>query len=51
MSNDFYVHGSVHHQIYIMNVQRDAALCGLYLFTARSLYMFRVPSTPIIRST
>jgi len=32
-----------------MNVQRDAIICSLYLFTGRSLYMFWVPSTPIIR--
>jgi hypothetical protein len=35
-------------QIYfIISNQRDAAL----LFTAKSLYMFRVLSAPIIRST
>ena len=31
-------------------VQRDATICMLYLI-AISLYIFRVPSTPIIRST
>ena len=32
-------------------VQRDATVRSLFYFTARSLYMFRVSSTPIIRST
>ena len=34
----------------LINVQRDAKICSLY-FIALSLYMFRVPFTPIIRST
>jgi len=47
---DFYVHGSVHHKSILISVQRDATIRSLY-FTARSLYMFWVLSTPIIRST
>ena len=36
--------------IYINKIQKDATLCR-YLFTAKSLYMFRVSIAPIIRST
>ena len=46
-----YVHGSVHHKTILIIVQQDSTVCSLSYFTARSLYMFRVSSTPIIRST
>ena len=36
--------------IYINKIQQDATVCR-YLFTAKSLYMFRVSIAPIIRST
>jgi len=32
-------------------MQRDATVCSLIYFTAQSLYMFRVSTAPIIRST
>jgi hypothetical protein len=38
----------VHHQSILLNNQRDAALCSRIY---SSLYMFRVLSAPIIRST
>jgi len=34
----------------LIKVQRDVTICGLY-FIAILFYMFRAPSTPIIRST
>ena len=46
-----YVHISVHHNSMYLEDQRDAVLSSLYLFTAESLYMFRVSPAPIIRST
>jgi len=36
--------------IYINKIQQDATVCR-YLFTAKSLYMFRLSIAPIIRST
>jgi hypothetical protein len=48
-----YVHRSVHLNyiyIYISNEMQQWAVYILY-FTAKILYMFRVPFTPIIRST
>jgi hypothetical protein len=36
---------------YIIIIQQDAAVRCLFYFTAALLYMFRVLSTPIIRST
>jgi len=36
--------------IYINKIQLDATVCR-YLFTAKSLYMFRVSIAPIIRNT
>ena len=36
--------------IYINKIQQDATVCR-YLFTAKSLYMFRVSIAPINRST
>ena len=35
---------------YINKIQQDAIACR-YLFTAKSLYMFRVSIAPIIKST
>jgi hypothetical protein len=49
--NEFYIHGSVRHKSVLMKVQRDAVGCSLFYFTAKTLYMFRVSATPIIRST
>ena len=38
-------------RIYALNkFQQDAKICR-YLFTSKSLYMFRVSNAPIIRST
>ena len=37
-------------EIYINKIQQDATV-RMYLFTAKSLYMFRVSIAPIIRST
>ena len=36
--------------LYINKIQQDATVC-MYLFTAKSLYIFRVSIAPIIRST
>ena len=36
--------------LYIKKIQQDATVCR-YLFTAKSLYIFRVSIAPIIRST
>jgi hypothetical protein len=35
----------------LIKIQRDATVCSLIYFTAKSLYMFWVSTTPIIRST
>jgi len=37
----FLTHGSVHHNSMLIKIQPDATICR-YLFTAKSLYMFRV---------
>ena len=37
--------------IHVVMNQQDAAVRSKFFFTAGSLYMFRVLSTPIIRST
>ena len=37
-------------KLYINKIQQDATVCR-YLFTAKSLYMFRMSIAPIIRST
>jgi len=42
--NQFYTHGSVHHDSMLIKVQLDATVCR-HLFTATSLYMFRVSRT------
>jgi len=41
----------VHPEFILLIVQRDWTVCSLFYFTAGSLYMFRVSSTPIISST
>jgi len=46
---EFYIHGSVH-LCSINKIQQDATVCR-YLFTAKSLYMFRASIAPIVRST
>ena len=38
------------HILYIIKIQQDATVCR-YLFTAKSLYIFRVSIAPIIRIT
>ena len=38
-------------QFYVTITQQDAAVRSQFYFTAALLYMFRVLSTPIIRST
>ena len=35
----------------LIKIQLDATVCSLIYFTAKSLYMFRVSTTPTIRST
>jgi len=37
----FYIHGSVHHESYLITVQQDATVFSL-LYFCRQLYMFRV---------
>jgi hypothetical protein len=46
----FYVHGSVHRDSMSIIVQRDATIYNLLCF-CKLLYMFRVVTSPIIRST
>jgi len=41
----------VNHKSILIKIQPDATVCSLIYFTAKSLYMFRVPTAPIIRST
>ena len=41
----FKAHGSVHHNSMLIKIQPDATVCR-YLFTAKSLYMFRVSQHP-----
>jgi len=41
----FLTHGSVHLKSVLIKIQPDATVCG-YLFTAKSLYMFRVSKHP-----
>jgi len=41
----FLTHGSVHHNSMLIKIQPDARVCR-YLFTAKSLYMFRVSQHP-----
>jgi len=41
---------STPHEVYINKIQQDATVCR-YLFTAKSLDMFRASIAPIIRST
>ena len=47
---NFYVYGSVRRWSILIIVQRDATQSSLY-YSASSLYIFRVSTTPIIRST
>ena len=37
-------------RLYIYKIQQDTTVCR-YLFTAKSLYMFRASIAPIVRST
>jgi len=41
----FLTHGSVHHNSFFIKIQPDATVYR-YLFTAKSLYMFRVSQHP-----
>jgi len=41
----FKAHGSVHRNSMLIKIQPDATVCR-YLFTAKSLYMFRVSQQP-----
>ena len=41
----FLTHGSVHRNSVLIKIQPDATVCR-YLFTAKSLYMFRVSQHP-----
>jgi len=47
--NQFYVYGSVHRESMSIIVQKDATMYSLYF--CKFLYMFRVVTPPIIRST
>jgi len=47
---EFYVHGSVNCISILIIVQRDATQSSLF-YSASSLYVFRVSTTPITRST
>jgi len=47
----FYVYGSVHRWSTVITVQWDATQSSLISYSASSLYMFQVLTTPIIRST
>ena len=47
----FYVYGSVHRWIYINNCPTRCNTKQSIYYSASSLYMFQVPTTPIIRST
>ena len=46
----FYAHGSVHRESMSITVQQDATIYSL-LYLCKLLYMFRVVTPPIIRST
>jgi len=48
--NEFNVHGSVHRESMSIIDQQDATVCSL-LYFCKLLYMFRVVTPPIIRST
>ena len=39
------------HNSVLIKIQLDATVCSLIYFNAKSLYMFRVSTAPIIRST
>jgi len=41
----------VHHNSILIKIQLDATVCSLIYFTAKSLYMFRLSTAPIIRCT
>jgi len=48
----FLIHGSVHRDSMLIKIQPDATICR-YLFTAKSLYMFRVsqhPSSEVLKT-
>ena len=48
----FEAHGSVHRNSILIKIQSDATVCT-YLFTAKSLYMFRVsrhPSSGVLKT-
>ena len=47
---EFYVHGSMRHESMSIIVQQDATMYSL-LYFCKLLYMFRVVTPPIIRST
>jgi hypothetical protein len=47
---NYYVHGSVHHESMSIIVQQDATIYSL-LYFCKLLYMFRVGTSLIIRST
>jgi hypothetical protein len=47
---EFHVHGSVHRKSLSIFVQQDATVHSL-LYLCKLLYMFRVVTPPIIRST
>ena len=40
----------MHRNSILIKIQLDATVCSLIYFTAKSLYMFRVSTAPIIRS-
>ena len=50
-SYEFYVYGSLYRWSILLIVQRDATQSSLFIILHVHFYMFRVSTTPIIRST
>ena len=50
-NREFQALGSLCHNSILIKIQLDAAVGSLIYSTAKSLYMFRLPTAPIIRST
>jgi len=42
---------AIYINVLLIKIQLDATVCSLIYFTAKSLYMFRVSTAPVIRST
>jgi hypothetical protein len=48
---EFYVHHSVHRESIPKKFQKDDTLVQYFIISCKSLYMFRVKHSPIIRSS